>query len=1365
MLLWEIGKMLLSPQHAGFGDQQEMLLTIPSKTVDHTCLKELTMLIYKADSSHGCSRHMTGNKSLLTDYQEVDGGFVVFAGSPKGGGLTCLFAKATIDESNLWHMRLGHINFKTMNKLVRGSLVRGLPSKLLKMTILVLLVRRESNTKLLVRPSLFSWVFFLTTKDETSGILKIFITGIENQINHKVKIIKCDNGTEFKNNDMNQFCGMKGIKREFSAKAVSTACYVQNMVLVTKPHNKTPYELLHGRPPSISFMRLFRCPVTVLNTLDPLGKFDEKADEGFFVRYSINSKTFRVFNTRTKKAEENLHINFLENKLNVAGSRLDWLFDIDLLTNSMNYEPVTAGNKTNKNAGIKDNVDALHTQQYMLLPLLYDSPQSSKDTFADDAGKKTNEELANKGERNGQEKEGGKEGYANNTNRDSTVSPSVNTARQNFTNADDFPTDPFIPDLEDTGIFSGAYDDEDVGAEADLNNLETTMNVKPKKVIQALTDPSWIEAMQEELLQFKLQKVWTLVDLPKGYTQEEGIDYDEVFAPVARTEAIKLFLAYASFMGFIVYQMDVKSAFLYNTIKEEVYVCQPPSFEDPQFPDKIYKVEKALYGLHQAPRAWYETLSTYLLKNGFRRGIIDKILFIKKDKEFESLMHKKFQMSSMGELTFFLGLQVMQSDGGIFISQDKYVADILKKFDFVTVKTASTPIETNKALLKDEEVEDVDVHLYRSMIGSLMHLIASRPDIMFTIYACARFQVTPKVSHLHAVKRIFRYLKGQPKLGLWYPRDSPFDLEAFSDSDYAGASLDRKSTTGAEYVVAANCCGRVLWNQNQMLDYRDSYEKKLIQVIKIHTDHNVADLLTKAFDGTDSGSGPRCQDTILGGTEAQIRFEAASKQSNDPPLLRVNILGSGEDNMKLKELMELFNAVRLNLLLPVLVYATRHSLTAVRHKLMLPGILPIAGLVNTVRFNLILLVQVNAVKVAFLEKPEESNGFKEIIDFLNTSSVQYALTVNPTIYTTCIEQFWTPAKLDDVEGTNCLPTATIFAELERMGAKTTSWNEFSSTMASAITCLATNQKFNLSKYIFDNMVKNLDGWGFFGRVTPLFSTMMVQAIEDMGADSATPTDYHSIPIITQPSSSKPQKKKSRRKQRKDSAPTKPTTEETTPKEHVSTPSYDPPPSGEDRMQLAELISLCTNLQEKLEKRRKSSTSGLRRLRKVGSSSMVESSNDASLGAQVDASKQGRKIKDLDADAEVTLVTETQEINDDNLMFDTGVLEEQEVEFKKVVAEPGTTTKSIPFSAAEVVTTTSASEEQVPTSTKTCSFSQSQLPQVKDKGKGKMVKPEVPLKKKDQVALDEEMARNLEAQLQAELMKKRGLQGKRKKKPT
>ncbi|GJV46382.1 putative ribonuclease H-like domain-containing protein [Tanacetum coccineum] len=355
--------------------------------------------------------------------------------------------------------------------------------------------------------------------------------------------------------------------------------------------------------------------------------------------------------------------------------------------------------------------------------------------------------------------------------------------------------------MDDTGFFGNAYDDEDVGAEADLNNLETTMNVS----------------------------IIPTTRIDKDHPKDQIIRAFNLAIQTRRMTKISDEHA----------MMDVKSAFLYGTIKEEVYVCQPPGFEDPQFLRKVYKVEKALYGLHQAPKAWYETLSTYLIENRFRRGTIDKTLFIRKDKgdilliqvyvddiifgstkkslcdEFEGLMHKKFQMSSMGEHTFFLGLQVQQKKDGIFIIQDKYVADILKKFNFATVKTTSTPMEPNKALIKDEEAD------------------TSRPDIMFAVCACARFQVTPKMSHLHAVKMIFRYLKGQPKLGLWYPRDSPFDLEAFFNNDYAGASLNRKSTTRgcqflskrliswqckkqtvvanstteAEYFAAANCCG------------------------------------------------------------------------------------------------------------------------------------------------------------------------------------------------------------------------------------------------------------------------------------------------------------------------------------------------------------------------------------------------------------------------------------------------------------------------------------------------------------------------------------------------------------------------------
>nr|GEW23804.1 putative ribonuclease H-like domain-containing protein [Tanacetum cinerariifolium] len=373
----------------------------------------------------------------------------------------------------------------------------------------------------------------------------------------------------------------------------------------------------------------------------------------------------------------------------------------------------------------------------------------------------------------------------NNTNTFSAAGPSNSTASpthgKSSLDASQLPDDPDMPILEDITYFD--YEN-DVGAEVDFNNLETSITVSPIPTTR-----------------------------------------------VHKDHPVTQIIAYASFMGFMVYQMDVKSVFLYGTIKEEVYVCQLLGFEDPDHPNKVYKVVKALYGLHQAPRAWYETMANYLLENGFQRGKRSNTIYQK--------------MSSMGELTFFLGLQVKQKKDGIFISQVKYVAEILRKFRLTEGKSASTPIDTDKPLLKDLDGEDVDVHTYKSMIGSLMYLTSSRLDIMFVVCACARFQVTPKALHLHAVKMIFRYFKGKPHLGLRYPKDLSFDLVAYLDSDYTGASLDKNSTTEgyeflgcrliswqckkqtvvatssteAEYVATASCCAQVLWIQNQLLDY------------------------------------------------------------------------------------------------------------------------------------------------------------------------------------------------------------------------------------------------------------------------------------------------------------------------------------------------------------------------------------------------------------------------------------------------------------------------------------------------------------------------------------------------------------------
>ncbi|GJT65798.1 putative ribonuclease H-like domain-containing protein [Tanacetum coccineum] len=647
----------------------------------------------------GCSRHMTRTfPNLLETSRKFDGGYCylwVLLKVPRKKNmysvdmknivpkecLTCLVAKATLDESMLWHMRLGHVNFKTINKLVKENLlVRGLPTKRFEndQTYVACLKGKQQQSPLI-------------TKDETSGILKSFITEIENLVNKKVKIIRCDNGTEFKNKVMSEFCEQKGIKREFSiartpqqngvaerrnrtlieaartmladsklpttfwAEAVNTACYVQNRVLVVKPHNKTPYELFRGRTPALSFR-------------DHLG----------VTCYFSGKQTPKL------EVEENLHIRFLEDKPIIAGDGPKWLFDIDVLTKSMNYVASYASN---------------------------DEPQPSSDSRKKDA--------------KGVCKENGiadQEKSKNSTQDVNTTGPSINTEPDMFSLGDNatathanffgdetkvdmskITTTYLVPSTLNTRIHKDRSLDYVIGdVQSGVLTRRMTKTTNKQGFISAVNEGKTHEDLYTCLFacflsQEEPKKVWTLVDLPhgkraidtkwvyrnkkdergivirnkarlvaKGYTQKEGINYDEVFAPVARIEAIRLFLAYASFKDFIVYQMDVKSAFLYDKIEEEVYVCQPSGFEDPEFPNRVYKVEKALYGLYQAPRVWYETLSTYLLDNGFQRGQIDKTLFIKRVKsdillvqvyvddiifgstkkklctEFEKLMHKKF---------------------------------------------------------------------------------------------------------------------------------------------------------------------------------------------------------------------------------------------------------------------------------------------------------------------------------------------------------------------------------------------------------------------------------------------------------------------------------------------------------------------------------------------------------------------------------------------------------------------------------------------------------------------------------------------------------------------------------------------------
>nr|GEU86960.1 hypothetical protein [Tanacetum cinerariifolium] len=757
----------------------------------------------------GCFWHMTGNISYLFDYEPYDRGYVSFGQG--SGKITGKVTKASADESELWYRRLSHLNFKTMNKL-------GKQHKASCKTKLVHSVTKPLHT---LHMDLFG-----PTSDETSGILSNFITEIENLKDLKVKIIRCDNGGEFRNKEINDLCSRKGIKREFSnartpqqnrvaerrnktliesartmladaklpvtfwAEAVNTACYVQNRVLINKSQNKTSYELFNGRTPAIGFLKPFGCYVMFLNTLDHLGKFDAKGDEGYFIVYSMSSKAFRVFNKRTKRVEENLHVDFLKNKLIKKGVGPNWLFDIDTLTNSMNYVPVVvAGTSSTNFSGTKDAARQdvkkdVSSLRYISLPnWFHEAHLESSTSNAQDACNADAPKSSGNSNPTATSKHPPADQMETLTVEtpiptfsspvptaclDDSSQPSSDTRliSKRVTSQDD------TPSLDNILTLSNRFEDiigvttntgDTNGVEADLSNMENNISASPtptfsihkdhptSQIIGPVDTPvqtrnkskemeeqSFIASIHyktnPDLLQFCLFSCFLSQKEPKkiSYALKD---------PRVRPIGTKWVLKNKKDERGIVIRNKARLVAQGHTHEEGIDYEEHPGFQDPEFPGRVYKVEKAMYGLHQA------------LEPG-----------MKKD--------------------------------DIFLSQDKYVGDILKKFGYSDVRSYNTPMDKENPWGKDGTGKDVDLHLYRSMIGSLMYLTASRPDIMFAICACARHQVTPKECHLHAVKRIFRYLKGHLKLGIWYLKDSPFGLVAYSDSDYGGATQDRKSTTG-----------------------------------------------------------------------------------------------------------------------------------------------------------------------------------------------------------------------------------------------------------------------------------------------------------------------------------------------------------------------------------------------------------------------------------------------------------------------------------------------------------------------------------------------------------------------------------------
>ncbi|GJW77913.1 putative ribonuclease H-like domain-containing protein [Tanacetum coccineum] len=900
-------------------------------------------------------------------------------------------ARATSTKSWLWHQRLSHLNFDTINDLAKNDLVTGLPKfkyhkehlcpsceqgkskrashppkpvpnskqrlHLLHMDLCGPMRIASINGKRYVLVivddySRYTWVHFLRSKDEAPEVIKTFLKRITVLLQSPVIIIRTDNGTEFKNQILKEYFDSVGISHQASsvrtpqqngvverrnqtlveaartmlifsraplflwAEAIATACYTQNRSIIHRRFNKTPYELINGRKPDISFLHVFGALCYPKNDREDIGKLGAKGDIGFFIGYSADSCAYRVYNRRTKKIMETMNVTFDElsamafeqssSKPGLQGmtsgqisSRLDLTYapstittqqptegELDLLFEAM-YDDHIGGQPS----AAPRTVPAAQAPQVLQTPTTTITTANTAPTPTNSSSQATN--------------------FPNTSQDVDELETQQHVQYQPATIADNVPNAMFDENtfVNHFATPSTSAAESSTSQYVDPSNMHTFYQPYPHEyqwtkdhpLEQVIGEPSRPVLTRNQLrsdgdmcmyaLTFKRLDVWVLVPPPdnikpltlkwlfknkhdeentvirnktrlvvRGYRQEEGIDFKESFAPVARMEAIRIFLAYVAHKSFIVFQMDVKTAFLHGTLKEDVYVCQPEGFIDADHPSHVYKLKKALYGLKQAPRAWYDELSTFLLQNHFFKGTIDPTLFIRRFDDdilvvqvyvddiifgsthprytqlFSDLMKSRFEMSMMGEMTFFLGLQVNQSPCGIFINQSNYVLEILKKYGMETCDLIGTPMEIKDKLDLDQNGTLVDATKYRSMIGALMYLTSSRPDIVHATCLCSRYQSMPTEKHLKEVKRIFRYLWGTINMGLWYTNDSCFELTGFSDAGYAGCKDTFKSTSGgaqflgeklvswsskkqdctalsttkAEYVSLSVCCAQVI---------------------------------------------------------------------------------------------------------------------------------------------------------------------------------------------------------------------------------------------------------------------------------------------------------------------------------------------------------------------------------------------------------------------------------------------------------------------------------------------------------------------------------------------------------------------------
>lgn len=792
----------------------------------------------------------------------------------------CLQAESLAEkESHLWHRRFGHLNYQGLRTLAYRKMVDGVP--LLKVpdklceACLVGKQHRESIPKQsswraskqlqLVHSDLcgpitpgsnsdkryiisfiddFSrktWVYFLHEKSEAFVAFKNFKACVEKEIGAHITCLRTDRGGEFNSNEFEEFCKAQGINRQLTAaytpqqngvaerknrtimntvrsmladkkvpkmfwpEAVKWCVHIQNRCLTAAVKGKTPEEAWSGVKPKVDYFRIFGCIAHAHIPDQKRSKLDSKSKKCVLLGVSDESKAYRLYDPATKKI---------------------------IISNDVLFEE-------------EESWDWGRTDEELKLDVLEDDKESNEEHIEE-------ENIQN---------------VSGSSSSDSSLRNEVNTQEVAVEERDER--------IRREPVWMADYETgEGLSEEEDMHEMMMVIDDDPFSFEEAVKSKKWKEAMAAEIEAIEKNQTWELMDLPKGaksigvkwvfktklnengdvekykarlvakgYAQRHGVDYTEVFAPVARLDTIRVILAAAAQYGWEVFQLDVKSAFLHGELKEEVFVQQPEGFVKEREEGKVYKLKKALYGLKQAPRAWYNKIETYFLREGFEKCpsehtlftklvggkiliislYVDDLIFTGSDlsmcHEFKNAMMMEFDMSDLGRMKHFLGVEVLQNSNGIFICQRRYAREVLTRFEMASSNAVKNPIVPGTKLSKDEGGTKVDITLFKQLVGSLMYLTVTRPDLMYGVSLLSRYMSRPTMSHWLVAKRILRYLKGTTELGILYKKGegsskgngSP-KLLAFTDSGYADDLDDKRSTSGYVFIIGS---GAVSWSSKK----------------------------------------------------------------------------------------------------------------------------------------------------------------------------------------------------------------------------------------------------------------------------------------------------------------------------------------------------------------------------------------------------------------------------------------------------------------------------------------------------------------------------------------------------------------------